>query len=449
MCRRPVQQATWHGTRHGSREHDRVVTGPRLRYLDLVRVVSIAAVVLGHWLLVDVTYRHHRLSGVDALDYVSWGGWVTLLLQVIPAFFLVGGYVNALSWSAHHHDGESWASWMHGRGMRLLWPTSLYIAVMSLVALVAAAAGATSRTLAQAGWLVGLHLWFLPVYLLLIGLTPALYAAHRRWGLLVPAVMVVAAAAVDVGVVGAHLPLIGFANYLLVWGSMHQCGFAWRDGLLTRSRWHPVALAGAGAGVLAVLVTVGPFPLDMVGTRGDVRNTSPPSLALLAFAAAQAGLVISLQPAASRLLARPRWWRAVGRLDAVVLTVYLWHMVPVVLVAATVYPTGAVPQPDVGSWQWWALRPAWLVVLAAVLVPVTIAATWLQRPLRRWRPGAPRRAPWTAVLVVSGSAAACVALARLAIAGFAPGGTPAVLVVSCYTAGFVLLLLATGRAVRT
>jgi hypothetical protein len=46
---------------------------PRNRYVDLVRVGAIAAVLLGHWLLTDVTYRNGRLSGVDALNYIDWG----------------------------------------------------------------------------------------------------------------------------------------------------------------------------------------------------------------------------------------------------------------------------------------------------------------------------------------------------------------------------------------
>ena len=73
----------------------------RNRYADLLRVAAIGGVVYGHWLLTDITYRNGQLSGVDALDYVSWGRWVTWGFQVMPVFFLVGGYVNAVSWKTH------------------------------------------------------------------------------------------------------------------------------------------------------------------------------------------------------------------------------------------------------------------------------------------------------------------------------------------------------------
>jgi hypothetical protein len=59
----------------------------RYCYLDLLRVVAIGGVVYGHWLLVDVSYSGGRLSGRDAVDYLSWGRWVTWAFQVMPVFF--------------------------------------------------------------------------------------------------------------------------------------------------------------------------------------------------------------------------------------------------------------------------------------------------------------------------------------------------------------------------
>ncbi len=268
----------------------------RNRYLDLLRVAAIGGVVYGHWLLISVTYSSGQLSGTDALDYVAWGRWVTWAFQVMPAFFLVGGYVNAQSWTARHGEGQCWTVWVRDRAMRLWWPTAVFVVAGILAAAVATATGVGAAELAQAGWLVALQLWFLPVYLLLIALTPALLAAHRRWGLVVPAVMAAAAALVDKGVTGAHWHVLGYANYLLVWGSIHQWGFAWQDRTLTRARWRPYALAAGGAALLAGLLASRRYMADMVGSG----NTNPPSIALLAFAAAQCGLVIAAEPAAAR-----------------------------------------------------------------------------------------------------------------------------------------------------
>ena len=110
-------------------------------------------------------------------------------------------------------------------------------------------------------------------------------------------------------------------------------------------------------------------------------NTSPPSIALLAYAAAQAGLVLAAEPTAARLLARSGRWHRVQRLNGTVTTVYLWHFAPVLVIAAAFYPAGVMPQPAIGSAQWWVLRPAWLGLLTVVLVPMTMAIMRAERPM--------------------------------------------------------------------
>jgi hypothetical protein len=174
-------------------------------------------------------------------------------------------------------------------------------------------------------------------------------------------------------------------------------------------------------------------------------NTNPPSIALLAYAAAQAGLVLAAERPVSRLLARPRPWRLVRRLNAMVMTVYLWHFVPVIVIAVAFYPTGVMPQPAIGSAQWWELRPAWFALLAVVLVPLVLLLTWAQRPMVRLPAGLGPSGPWSLALLLLGLAASMVGLARLAIAGFAPGGRLAVPVLAACAVGLAATLF-TGRA---
>jgi 1-acyl-sn-glycerol-3-phosphate acyltransferase len=271
-----------------------------------------------------------------------------------------------------------------------------------------------------------------------------LLAAHRRWGLLVPAVMAAAAALVDKGVIGSHVHVIGYANYLFVWGSIHQWGFSWQDRSLTRVRWRPYALAAGGAALLADLLASHRYMVDMIGSG----NTNPPSIALLAYAAAQCGLVIAAEPAepaAAQLPARPRLWRPVRRLNATTMTVYLWHFVPVIVIAVAFYPTGVMPPPAIGTAQWWGLRLAWFALLTVVLVPLVMAVMWAERPMRRLPAGIGPYGPWSPLLLLAGLAASMFGLARLAIAGFAPGGhLPAAALAAC-AVGLTATLF-TGRA---
>jgi hypothetical protein len=313
-----------------------------------------------------------------------------------------------------------------------------------LAALAAAsAAGVRADTLALAGWAVALHLWFLPVYLLLTLLTPALYAAHRRWGLAVPAAMVLVGAGIDIMVVTLHTRGLGWLNYILVWGAAYQLGFAWQDGTLTRRRRDPMLLAAGGAAVFIALEAAGLFPVSLIGVEGSrINNTAPPSVALMAYAAAQLGTLVALAPAARSWLRRPRVWRVVETCNADVMTVYLWHMLPVVLAGALLYPTRLMSQPAVGSATWWVLRPVWMVTVAILMAPVVILSRRLRGP-RRESAGSVAGPAVRGHLFLLGAAAGLTgfALARFAIAGFAPDGRLPIVAVGIYTVGFLLAMV--------
>jgi hypothetical protein len=288
------------------------------------------------------------------------------------------------------------------------------------------------------------------VYLGLLVATPVLHAAHRRWGLGVPAVLAAAAAGVNTAVLSSHPPGLGWVDYLLVWGAIHQLGFAWHDGVLTRTRQRPLALAAMGIVVLAGLVWLGPFPLSMVGVPGArIKNSTPPSVALLAFAVGQTGLLLAAEPAMSRLLRRPRLWRAVTRANRMVMTLYLWHMAPVILAAVALYLTGLLPSVPIGSPAWLRQRLIWMVTLMVLFIPIALAlrpAERLTAARRRTGIGPLRPKAWA--LLATGVAAAGVALARISAQGFAPSGRLPIPVLAAYTAGVLLLIAAGGMRIR-
>src|SRR4026208_286829 len=70
----------------------------RNRYVDLIRVVSIGVVVLGHWTMAVLGYRDGRFSGQNLLELNPDLQILTWLFQVMPLFFIVGGFTNRGSW---------------------------------------------------------------------------------------------------------------------------------------------------------------------------------------------------------------------------------------------------------------------------------------------------------------------------------------------------------------
>ncbi|MFB7115872.1 acyltransferase [Streptomyces sp. NPDC056190] len=397
----------------------------RDRYVDFLRAWAIVLVVLGHWLITGLVRESDgRITAPELLATVPWTQWLTLGFQIMPLFFLAGGHAAGGSWSRARAAGGSATGWVGRRALRLLLPAGAYSGLVLLAVGICTAVGVEPGTLALVGWAMAMQFWFLPVYLFLSALTPPLHAAHRRWGLRVAVVMGMGAVAVDALVVTVHVPYVGLADYVLVWGVAYQLGFCWRDGLLTGRRLLSAAMALGGGAAFAALVALGPFPVSLIFvTRQAPSNTDPPSVAMLAWVVAQVGLCLLVAPAARRFLDREWVWRLVQSVGGASMTLYLWHMLPVLVVAAAFYLTALAPEPAFGSAEWWALRVPWLLVLGLVLAGFVAALRPLERKLaalyERTRPDADRRRSWILWL---GLATSVAALSRFAVQGFAYDG---------------------------
>ncbi|WP_262391293.1 acyltransferase [Nocardiopsis sp. CNR-923] len=336
----------------------------RNRYVDLLRALAIVLVVLGHWLAVVVT-NDDGISGRNALGELAWSQPLTWLFQVMPVFFLVGGYANAASLISHRDRGGDALGWVLGRTDRLLRPTSAFLAAVWAVAFGALLLDVPPEAVGLAVWAAAIPLWFLAVYLCVVVLAPVTHGLHRRWGAAVPLVLVGIVLVLDAARLGFGVPIVGAANYLLVWLTMHQLGYLWRD-RLARPRPLVTAMAAlSGCALLLGLTVLGPYPISMVTVPGqEFGNTSPPTFALLVLGLTQTAVVLWLARPARRLLRRPRPWTAVVAVNSVVLTVFLWHMSAAVITGAALYGTGLLAQRPVDSAAWLLQRVPWLVSVA-------------------------------------------------------------------------------------
>ena len=100
----------------------------RNRYVDFLRAMSMLIVTVGHW-LAAAPYFDGTLMTSHLLTVLPWTAWLTWFLQVMPVFFLVGGYANGISWRAACRDGRPYAAWLEGRLRRLVWPILPLLAV--------------------------------------------------------------------------------------------------------------------------------------------------------------------------------------------------------------------------------------------------------------------------------------------------------------------------------
>jgi fucose 4-O-acetylase-like acetyltransferase len=343
----------------------------RDRYVDLLRAASILAVVLGHWLMAAVTWGGGEIETGNLLTVVPVLQPVTWLLQVMPVFFVVGGFANAGSWRSTVRRGGAYADFVHHRVGRLLRPVWPFLALWVVVAAVLAATGSQGGAVTTAMLVAVQPLWFIGLYVLAVACTPVMLAAHRRWGAWVLVVLAVVVVAVDVVRIATPWTAVGYANYAAVWLLAHQVGFFHADGVADRIPRPALWLtAGAALVALTLLTTVGPYPVSMVGLPGDrLSNLAPPTLCVVVLTAWLVSVALLARPVLTRWVRRPRVWSAVVATNASVMTIFLWHLTVLVLLVLACSWAGVV-LPPVASLGWWLLRPVWLGALAVLLLGV-------------------------------------------------------------------------------
>jgi hypothetical protein len=371
----------------------------RDRAVDGLRALALLAVPTGHWLLggfsLDAGGALHNASPLSSLGRLAPLSWA---LQMLGVFFLVGGYASVLSYRRSLERGNSTGVWLRGRVSRLGRPVLGVTAVWGALVPVLYALGVPLATLRTGSTLVIQPLWFVGVYTLITALTPYCVRAAERLGAWAAAPLIGAVAVVDFLRYGPYADAVpswlSVLNILPGWMFAYQLGVCWGEKRLGR-RGALVLLAG-GTALFALLLLVFGYPASMVGVPGEARtNSHPPSLLVLALAAAQGGAAILLRDRVGRLLRRPALWAPVVVINLSAMTILCWHqsaMFSAAALGSLAAPfAGVVPgltaAPD--SLAWVAARLLWLPVFAGLFVVLARHARRFEQP---WRTGG--RAVW-------------------------------------------------------
>jgi hypothetical protein len=376
------------GSAPGSRG-DILVRPERDRFIDLVRVTAMSAVVLLHWLSVMPDLRAGKVVDQNVVAVVP-GLWpLTWTGDVMALFFFAGGYANWVSLSSSLRRGESYAAYLDRRFRRLLRPTitffGIWLGADLLLQVVGQGASSPLRHVTIGNTIPFGPLWFLAVYLVVVALSPWTATAHRRWGVAVPLAMVVLVAVADsqAFIRNSGTPLA--PNLLLVWLIPHQLGYFYADGTLRRLSAPACAgLATTGLAALTVLTSLPYYPRSLISPRWTVLTLDAPMLSLVADGLWLIGLAMLLRRPAERLLVNPGRWRVVSWANDLTMPVYLWHMTAYLVACALLARLGAdfvyTTQASAG---WWWGRLVIIFLSAAVLGGILAMLRWGVRRVSR------------------------------------------------------------------
>ncbi len=367
----------------------------RNRYVDFLRAVSILFVIVGHWLITTAVFDKttHTFTPQLALDIIPWTEWLTWVFQVMPIFFIVGGYSNAISLDSARKKRATYSEWLTGRLHRLLTPLLVLIVAWGVLSLALGAFGFEPETVSYLSKTALVPTWFLAIYMMIVLLAPLTYDFWRRWGYRSFLVYVFMAIAVDWAFFALGWRWLGWSNYFWVWLAVHHLGFAWYDQRLARPTLL-IAVSILALLALLYLILQGPYPIAMAGSPGEaISNTLPPKVTLIALGLVQFGILLAFAKPMQALLRGQRLWAFTILVNSMIMTLYLWHMTVLIAVLALgYYSDGVGMHMAVNSPAWWWSRPLWLLVLTLLLIPLAIALSPLERitqpesadkPLRR------------------------------------------------------------------
>jgi hypothetical protein len=350
----------------------------RDRFLDVIRLFVMALVVMQHWWLPVLVHEPGSLEAGSVLS--TEGGFVlTWVVQVMPLIFFVGGAANLISWRSASGRGMSASDWFARRLRRLAWPVVPLAALWIVASHLLVLGGAPAQAVLVGAEAAGMVLWFLAVYVLVVVSTPLLFRAQELFGWWVPIALLAAAAAVDLTRFSTGADWVGYLNVAFVWLGVHQLGFRYATGTI-RLRYAAGMVAGGAAAALA-LTMFGPYSLNMTGVFAtESSNVSPPTLVLAAMGALQIGVAVLLRERISAWSERPGPARLLDRICPQLMTVYLWHMLPLSVVAGVlVFGLGIdTPEPLTGLWVLWGVLG--LVVLVPLIVPLAHWAVRFENP---------------------------------------------------------------------
>ena len=379
--------------------------GARDTAIDLLRALCVVGVVLLHAIMVGVTVS----DGAPVFDNASEGTWwivpVSWALQVMPLFFIIGGFAGYVAYRRHRERGGSASAFVAARVHRLLRPALFAIGIAGTALAILTATGIPAEIIAVAGFRYGQPLWFLGVFLLCQALLPVLANAHMRipkttLALLVAASLVVDAARAQTGFEG-----LGFVNLAFVWLALQQLGFFLADGSIGRLRRRMLAVGGAAAlAALALCVTTGIYSPDLIA------NINPPTAAMLLVGLVHLSAVALLRDRIEAFSRRPASAAFSAFVNRRTMTIYLWHM-PVLLamagVSAAVALASGIALPEPSSLIWWLGRPLWLAAALVLTAVVAVVFTRIETSRAPQPSDAPRR---TACAVAVGVLSAVVML---------------------------------------
>jgi hypothetical protein len=326
--------------------------------MSCLRILSLTGIVLGESLLA-FTMRDDMEPG--------WTWPFTWLLQLVPLFFLAGGYSNLLAWRTMRGH---YLTFLASRVGWLIRPVLAFVIAWLVIPLSLELLQAPDGAVAAFSRLVVQPLWLLGLYVLVVALTPVLHRLYQALPLLTP--LALAAAVVVLGFAGGAIA--AHTGGVLLALLFAQLAFHYADGVLWRiPRSVLVGAAAVAFAGLVALTTVGVQPKLQLAEPTGYAAFAPSLVGVLLIGVVQTALVAVPRERGLRAFLTSGPARMVAVVRAAPMTVYLVYLCAMLVLEGLI---GVVRSAgDIG----WLSEPRTILAFGLLAMPTLLAFLWFER----------------------------------------------------------------------
>ncbi|MBF4634554.1 acyltransferase [Agreia pratensis] len=351
--------------------------------VDLARVFCVFAVVMMHSLMVGLYRDGDTIGQINPLQTQDWFALATWVGQIMPLFFVVGGFAGAVSWRSAMRRGTSPSEFLRSRLVRLLRPALPLLLFLTVVLWVLVGCGVDRGLVDIVAAGVGMPLWFLAAFISCQAFLPVVHRWHTSRPASTIAALIALSVIVDAARITSGIQEIGLLNLVFVWLAVQQLGFLYADGWFARRpRWQLAAGAAVSYALLAVLTyTLHIYPVDML------TNLNPATVPLILLGVAQVCILHLLYPLLRIAMTLKPVLIATFFVGSRAMTIYLWHLPIIVALSGGLFLSGWVDSVP-GSGAWWATRPPFVLAVWLILAALSLAVVRWERPSKAALDGA-------------------------------------------------------------
>ena len=306
----------------------------RERYIDLLKVVSVLAVIFSTHLFLsfqssgyEVLIKNESSTNTN-MSIASW------YLNGLAVFFFCNGFSNSLAWYSNiGRDGSVW-EFLANRINSILGPMIVLIIFGSLTIhysisnkLIPEYFVTSTDSLHPTTEFLLWPLWLVSIYLVVLMFSPVTAYFHKKNSWFFLLVLFSMFLFIDIFTFSSAYISLKYLNYLFFWLFVHQLGYFYADGSLQDIKLPIYFILGLVSYILLFLLSSDYSPLTSISNFRLAINTNedPPTLIMLLSSTGLISLVLMFRNIGEKLLKNKYIWSVVCVFNSHLYTYFLWH----------------------------------------------------------------------------------------------------------------------------